>query len=146
MERHPFSGFPAGTIDPCIHITLDRTSAAWKLAERPMGLCKVDWTTHYVRKNELRRPDLRKVSRRAMIAEVVARHRAILLAEGKLVFPMRTPGEDPDGPWEGVPCTHLNDDRRIPLLWRKGVVDQTLGNQNEPFWYDLFKNCRSCPW
>ena len=79
-----------------------------------------------------------------MIAEVVARHRAILLAEGKLVFPVRTPGEDPDGPWEGVPCTHLNDDRRIPLLWTKGGVAQTLVNPNEPFWYRL-EDCSVVP-
>ena len=114
-----FLDLPQERYIPAIHITLDRSTATWKLAERPMGHCRVDWATYYTRTKELRRPDLRKVARRAMIAEVVARHRAILLAEGKLSFPPREPGDDPDEPWEGVPCTHLNDDRRIPLLWTK---------------------------
>ena len=102
-----------------------------------MGRCRVDWATYYTRTKELRRPDLKKVARRAMIAEVVARHRAILLAEGTLIYPLRKQGDDPDVPWEGVPCTHLNDDRRIPLLWTKGGVAQTLVNPCEPFWYRL---------
>ena len=139
-----FLDFPQEKYVPAIHITLDRSSATWKLTERPMGRCRVDWATYYTRTKELRRPDLKKVARRAMIAEVVARHRAILLAEGKLVFPLRAPGEDPDEPWEGVPCTHLNDDRRIPLLWTKGGVAQTLVNPNEPFWYSL-EDCSVVP-
>ena len=72
-----------------------------------------------------------------MIAEVVARHRAILLAEGTLAFSPRTHDDDSGEPWEGAPCTHLNDDRRIPLLWTKGGVAQTLVNPNEPFWHRL---------
>ena len=79
-----------------------------------MGRCRVDWATYYTRKKELRRPDLRKVSRRAMMAEVVARHRAVVLANGTLTFPARAHGDDLDEPWEGVPCTHLNADRRVP--------------------------------
>ena len=78
------------------------------------------------------------------MAEVVARHRAILLANGTLTFPARTHGDDLDEPWEGVPCTHLNDDRRVPLLWTKGGVAQTLVDPNEPFWYRL-EDCGRVP-
>ena len=97
-----FLDFPPEKYIPASHITLDRTSATWKLAERPMGRCRVDWATYYTRTKELRRPDLRKVARRAMIAEVVTRHRAILLAEGTLTFPPFAHGDYPDEPWEGV--------------------------------------------
>ena len=44
----------------------------------------------------------------------------------------------------GVPCTHLNDDRRVPLLWTKGGVAQTLVDPNEPFWYRL-EDCGRVP-
>ena len=120
-----------------MHVTIDRTSDEWRLVERPMGRCRVDWATYHTRTKEPRRPDLRKVARRAMIAEVVARHRAILLAEGTLPFSPRTSDDDSDEPWEGAPCTHLNDDRRVPLLWTKGGVAQILVDPNEPFWYRL---------
>ena len=87
-----FIDIPQEKFIPAVHVTIDRTSAEWKLVERPMGRCRVDWATYYTRTKELRRPDLKKVARRAMIAEVVARHRAILLAEGTLIYPLSEAG------------------------------------------------------
>ena len=64
---------------------------------------------------------------------MVARQRALLLADGKLRFDPDIYHADEDVPWEGVERTHPNDDRRPPLLWIAGGLRSDVGGSARPF-------------
>ena len=117
-------------------VDLEPTSSTWKLLRKDLSgipgnvITKAMYGKDYSpgKGNVPRRVDVRSLVMRGHRGAVVARQRAIHLANGELNL-----GEGP--PWEGTPRVHPHDDRRTPILWVEGGIGQRVVDPQDKEWW-----------
>ena len=127
-----FIDYPDFVEVPSEYVDIDWSSEEYRLTCIPF-----DWEprTDYpaLKVREIRRPALEKRMMNSPRGLMVARQRALLLADGQLRFDPDDYHPDEDVPWEGVERSHPNDDRRPPLLWIAGGPRADVGRPARPF-------------
>ena len=128
-----FIDYPDFVEIPSEYVDID-----WSSEEYRLTCYRFDWEPRKdypaLKEREIRRPALETRMMNSPRGLMVARQRALLLADGLLRFDPDEYHADADVPWEGVERSHPNDDRRPPLLWIAGGLGQTLVDPQDPSW------------